>query len=192
MKEVLYVERFDQAAALLKPQRVDVLRHLAEPATCTEVAERVDQTPQWVYYHVKCLVNADLASRVSEQRVHGIQEGVYQARARSYWLSPDLVGRIGTRRTRDELSLGFLLDLVEEVQSDVAGIATTASLPGAPELPSIGLGGELRVPPHLRAAFLADLRTTMQALLTRYGGAEGEAFKLAVACYPVVAKEAAP
>jgi hypothetical protein len=189
MKEVLYLERFEQAAALFKPQRVGVLRQLAEPATCTQVAGRVDQTPQWVYYHVKCLVDAGLASRVSEQRVHGIHEGVYQAKARSYWLSPDLVGKIGTRRTRDELSLGFLLDLLEEVQADVVAIAATASLEAAPDLPSIGLGGEIRVPPHLRKEFLADLQTTMQTLLTRYGGAEGEAFKLAVACYPKVAKE---
>src|SRR4051794_6229980 len=114
VKEILYVERLEQAAALLKPQRVDVLRHLAEPATCTQVAERVEQTPQWVNYHVRCLLNADLVIRVSEQRVHGIKEGVYQARARSYWLSPDLVGKIGTRRARDELGLGCLLDLVEE------------------------------------------------------------------------------
>ena len=48
------------------------------------------------------------------------------------------------------------------------------------------------MPPHLRKEFLAELKTTMHTLLTRYGGVEGEAFKLAVACYPEVAKEAAP
>jgi hypothetical protein len=123
---------------------------------------------------------------VSERRVHGIHEGVYQAKARSYLLSPDLVGKIGLRHSRDELSLGFLLDLLEEVQADVVTIAATASQETAPELPSIGLGGEVRVPPHLRKEFLVELQTTMQSLLTRYGGAEGEAFKLAVACYPKV------
>lgn len=88
MREVLYLEQIEQAEALLKPQRVEVLRQLAEPRTCTEVAARLEQTPQRVYYHVKQLVAAGLVDRVSERRVRGITEGIYQAAARSYWLSP--------------------------------------------------------------------------------------------------------
>jgi DNA-binding transcriptional ArsR family regulator len=179
MRDVLYLERIEQAETLLKPQRVEVLRQLAEPRTCTEVGAQLGQTPQRVYYHVKRLVDAGLVEQVSERRVRGITEGIYQAVARSYWLSPQLVGRLGLRRPQDELSLGHLLDLMEEVQADVAALDRTA-----PELPSIGVSGEIRVRPEDRARFLDDLRTTLQDLFTRYGGAEGDAFKLAVACYP--------
>ena len=179
MRDVLYLERLEQAETLLKPQRVEVLRQLAEPRTCAEVAAALEQTPQRVYYHVKRLVDAGLVELVSERRVRGITEGTYQAGARSYWLSPALVGRLGLRRTRDELSLGYLLDLMEEVQAEVAALDRSA-----PELPSIGVSGEIRVRPQDRQAFLDDLRTTLQDLFTRYGGAEGDAFKLAVACYP--------
>jgi DNA-binding transcriptional ArsR family regulator len=156
-----------------------VLRQLAEPRTCTEVATRLDQTPQRVYYHVKRLVDVGLAEQVAERKVRGIHKGIYQASARSYWLSPRLVGRIGLRRAQDELSLGYLLDLMEEVQADIAALDRTA-----PELPSIGVSGEIRVPPERRQEFLADLRSTLQDLFTRYGDADGDAFKLAVACYP--------
>jgi len=179
MRDVLYLERLEQAETLLKPQRVEVLRQLAEPRTCAEVAAALGQTPQRVYYHVRRLVEAGLVELVSERRVRGITEGTYQAGARSYWLSPGLVGRLGLRRTRDELSLGYLLDLMEEVQAEVAALDRSA-----PELPSIGVSGEIRVRPQDRQAFLDDLRTTLQDLFTRYGGAEGDAFKLAVACYP--------
>jgi DNA-binding transcriptional ArsR family regulator len=179
MREVLYLEQVEQAEALLKPQRIDVLRQLAEPRSCSEVATRLDQTPQRVYYHVKRLVEAGLAAQVSDRRVRGIVEGIYQASAQSYWLSPRLVGRIGLRRTRDELSLGYLLDLMEEVQHDVARLDRTA-----PELPSIGISAEIRIPADRRPEFLSDLQRTLQELFTRYGGAEGDAFKLAVACYP--------
>ncbi|MFF3854115.1 helix-turn-helix domain-containing protein [Micromonospora sp. NPDC002575] len=180
MRDVLYLEEMSQAETLLKPQRIEVLRQLAEPGTCTEVAARLGQTPQRVYYHVKQLVAAGLAEQVSERRVRGISEGIYQAAARSYWLSPRLVGRIGgLRRARDELSLGHLLDLMEEVQADVAALDRAA-----PELPSIGVSGEIRVPAERRQEFLADLRAALEDLFTRYGGAEGDAFKLAVACYP--------
>jgi DNA-binding transcriptional ArsR family regulator len=179
MRDVLYLERIEQAETLLKPQRVEVLRQLAEPCTCTEVGARLGQSPQRVYYHVKRLVDAGLVTQVSERKVRGIHEGIYQASARSYWMSPGLVGRLGLRRAQDELSLGHLLDLVEEVQADIAGLDRAA-----PELPSIGVSGEVRVPPERRQEFLDDLRSVLQDLFTRYGGAEGDAFKLAVACYP--------
>ena len=179
MRDVLYLEEIEQAEALLKPQRVEVLRQLAEPRTCSEVAEALGQTPQRVYYHVKRLVEAGLVDQVAERKVRGVHEGIYQAGARSYWLSPRLVGRIGLRKVRDELSLGYLLDLMEEVQADIAALDRRA-----PELPSIGLSGEIRVLPERRQEFLHELQTTLQDLFTRYGGSEGDAFKLAIACYP--------
>jgi DNA-binding transcriptional ArsR family regulator len=180
MRDVVYLDQIEQAEALLKPQRIEVLRQLAEPRSCTEVAVELDQTPQRVYYHVKRLVDAGLATQVSERKVRGIHEGVYQASARSYWMSPRLVGRIGgLRRQRDEASLGHLLDLMEEVQRDVAALG-----PESTELPSIGISGEIRVRPEQRQEFLSDLQQALQDLFTRYGGAEGDAFKLAVACYP--------
>ena len=179
MRDVVYLDQIQQAEALLKPQRIDVLRRLAEPRSCTEVAAELDQTPQRVYYHVKRLVDANLVSQVSERRVRGIHEGVYQATGRSYWLSPRLVGRIGLRQARDRLSLGHLLDLVENVQADVAALDLSR-----PDLPSIGVSGDIRVRPEQRAAFLDELQHLLQDLFTRYGGAEGDAFRLALACYP--------
>jgi DNA-binding transcriptional ArsR family regulator len=193
MTDLLYLERVDQAETLLKPQRIEVLRQLAEPRSCTEVAARLDQSQQRVYYHVKRLVEHGLATQVAERRVRGINEGVYQAAARAYWLSPRLVGRIGQRQHRDEASLGYLLDLMEEVQSDVAALhiqaAARAAQPtepaaGEPDLPSLGVSGEIRVRPDRRPEFMADLKAALQDLFTKYGGAEGDAFKLAVACYP--------
>jgi DNA-binding transcriptional ArsR family regulator len=179
MRDVLFLEQIAQAEALLKPQPIDVLRQLAEPRTCTEVALRLGQTPQRVYYHVKRLVDVGLVDQIAERKVRGIHEGIYQASARSYWVSPRLVGRIGLRKVQDELSLGYLLDLMEDVQADIAALDRTA-----PELPSVGVSGEIRVLPEHRQEFLNDLQSVMQDLFTRYGGAEGDAFKLAVACYP--------
>jgi DNA-binding transcriptional ArsR family regulator len=179
MRDVAYLDRIEQAEALLKPQRIEVLRRLAEPRSCTEVAAELDQTPQRVYYHVKRLLDASLVRQVAERRVRGINEGIYQAAARSYWLSPRLVGRIGLRQTRDRLSLGYLFDLVEDVQADLAALDRTR-----PDLPSIGVSGEIRVRPEERAAFLNELQHTLQDLFTRYGGSEGDAFRMAVACYP--------
>ena len=46
------------------------------------------------------------------------------------------------------------------------------------------LSGDIRIRPEDRPAFLDDLQRTLQELFTRYGGAQGDAFRLAVACYP--------
>lgn len=179
MRDVLYLEKLEQAEALLKPRRIEVLRQLAEPHTCGQVGVALGQTPQWVYYHVKRLVGAGLVDLVAERRVRGIAEGTYRASARSYWLSPAVVGQVGARRTQDELSLGYLLNLVEEVQADVVALDRSV-----PELPSIAVSGDIRVPPERRQEFLAELRGTLQDLFTRYGGATGDGFKVALACYP--------
>jgi len=179
MRDVIYLDRIEQAEALLKPQRIEVLRRLADPRSCTEVAAALEQTPQRVYYHVQRLLAADLVRQVAERRVRGITEGIYQAAGRSYWLSPGLVGRIGLRQSRDRLHLGYLIDLMEDVQADIAALDRTR-----PDLPSIGVSGDIRVRPEQRTAFLDELQRTLQELFTRYGGAEGDAFRLAVACYP--------
>jgi len=179
MRDVVYLDQIEQAETLLKPQRIDVLRQLAVPRSCTEVAVELDQSPQRVYYHVKRLLEADLVRQVAERRVRGIHEGIYQAAGRSYWLSPRLVGPIGLRQSRDRLSLGYLVDLLEDVQADVAALDLTR-----PDLPSIGVSGDIRIRPEHRTAFLDELQGTLQDLFTRYGGSEGDAFRLAVACYP--------
>ena len=179
MREIFYLERLYQAEALLKPGRIEILRQLAAPASCTQVAARLGQLPQKVYYHVKRMERAGLVDQVAHRQVRGITEGIYQASGGSYWLAPALVGEIGQRRAQDEMSLGFLLSLSEQLQSDLAGLASQSG-----ERPSLGMSGEVRLQPERRHEFLADLRSAIEDLLTRYGGAEGSPFRIAFACYP--------
>lgn len=79
---------------------------------------------------------------------------------------------------------------MEEVQSDVAALHVQAAQRAVepekqePDLPSLGVSGAIRVRPDRRPEFMADLKSALQDLFTKYGGAEGDAFKLAVACYP--------
>ena len=178
MRDVVHLDQIEQAEALLKPQRIDAATARRAPVV-HRGGGRARPDPAAGLYHVKRLLEAGLVRQVAERRVRGIHEGIYQAAGRSYWLSPHLVGRIGLRQTRDRLSLGYLLDLMEDVQADVAALDLTR-----PDLPSIGVSGDIRVHPEQRTAFLDELQQTLQDLFTRYGGAEGDAFRLAVACYP--------
>ena len=183
MLDTLYIDAVEQADALLKPKRVEVLRQLAEPRTCTQVGQVLGDTPQAVYYHVKRLQAAGLVTLVEEHRVRGIIEGVYQSVARSFWVAPAIVGRLGEPRTRESLlGLGFLLDLTEQLQRDLAGLAS-----GPATLPSFGIAGDIRLAPEDGAAFVADLQRAFGEVLSRYGGGDGAGFRLALACYPKTA-----
>src|SRR5215218_3038370 len=182
MLDTLFIEAVEQADALLKPKRVEVLRQLADPRTCTQIGQVLGDTPQAVYYHVKRLQAHGLVTLVEEHRVRGIIEGVYQAVAKSFWVSPTIVGRLGEPRTRDQLlGLGFLLDLTESLQRDLATLGS-----GPPALPSFGIAGDIRLATEDGAAFVAELQRAFGEVLTRYGGGEGHPFRLALACYPNV------
>lgn len=68
---------------------------------------------------------------------------------------------------------------MKEVQAEVAALDRAV-----PELPSLGVAGKSGCDPERRQQFLDDFRSMLQDLSTRYGGVEGDAFKLAVAWYP--------
>jgi DNA-binding transcriptional ArsR family regulator len=184
------IDNLEQASALLKPTRVELLRLLAGPGTCPELAESLGATPQKVYYHVKVLERAGLVRKVEERRVGGIMEGVYQAVARSYWVSPRLVGRLGgATATRERLSLESLLDLMEDAQVELADVARNVR----GDLPTLGLAAQIELPDEsAREAFMNELRDIFESLARKYGQRSGaapadgpaELFRLVLACFP--------
>ena len=189
MQDMLYVEDLDQASVLLKPRRVEILQHLGEPRSCVELAEMLQDTPQKIYYHIKALEQAGLVEKVSERRVRAIVQGFYQARARSYWLAPSLVGHIDAgQRVQEQASLGFLLGLAEQLQTEVGHLAQTEAL----EIPSLGLAAQIELrDEEQRSDFMHDLQQSIQALARKYGRQigdhepeSGQVFRLLIACYP--------
>lgn len=192
---VLCIESLDQAAVLLKPLRVALLRAMGEPRTCPELAEQFGETPQKIYYHVKTLERAGLVERTGQRSVNGIPEGFYRACAQSYWLSPRLVKRYGGRRAiRDQTSLGILASHAEEMLEDVGRLADQSAA-GA-HVPSLSLSAEISLPSaEHRQRFLDELRDTFDAIARRHGArAEDphrtESFRFTIACYPTENGEA--
>ncbi|NWF68287.1 MAG: helix-turn-helix transcriptional regulator [Chloroflexi bacterium] len=191
MQDVCYVDDLERALALLKPQRLEILKRLDEPRTCPELADFFDESPQKVYYHVKALENAGLVAKVAEKRVRGTVEGYYQARARSYWLAPKLIGQIGgARAAQDQLSLRVLLQLAEEVIEDTGKLGAASAV--GQSVPSLSLSAHIHLPDaNRRAAFMQELQATFQQLARKYGLPEddvaitdGQGFRLVLLCYP--------
>lgn len=192
MQDVLYIELVEQAAALLHPMRIDLLKRMETPRSCPDLAAEFNTTPQKIYYHIKALEKADLVQKVEERKIRGVLEGQYQARAKSYWLAPSLVGQVGgTQTSRDQSSLRFLLSLAEEVQKDIGHLGQRSAV--GETVPSLGMSADIYLPDgERRADFLEDVQTLFQDLARRYGlppdevGGElvGKMFRLILACYP--------
>ena len=192
MQDVLYIEEAEQAATLLHPLRMELLQRMEEPRTCPELAALFDSTPQKIYYHIKALEKAGLIEKVEERRVRGAVEGYYQAKARSYWLAPHLVGQIGGgRAAQDQTSLRFLLNLAEEIHDDIGRLGQQSE--AGSNVASLGLSAHIYLPDgERRAAFLVDVQDVFQGLATKYGippdemdaDLIGKAFRLILACYP--------
>jgi DNA-binding transcriptional ArsR family regulator len=190
MQELLYIEDVEQAAALLKPQRIEMLKLMDRPRTCVELGQVFGETPQKIYYHVKALQTAGLVEQVGERRVRGTVEGSYQARARSYWLASDLVGQIGGAAiAQDQVSLRHLLSLTEEMRDDIGHLAQQVGH----ALPSLGLSLHVELADESRRAeFMADVQHLAQVLARKYGATAGDTdtqppkpqFRLVLACYP--------
>src|SRR3954454_17283968 len=171
MQEVLYIEDVDQAAALLKPQRIEMLKLMDHPRTCLELGNMFGETPQKIYYHVKALQSAGLVEQVGERRVRGTVEGSYQARAHSYWLASDLVGQIGGAAiAQDQVSLRHLLSLTEEMRGDIGHLAQKVGK----EMPSLGVSLQVELDDESRRAdFMADVQQMAQILARKYGATAG-------------------
>lgn len=192
MQETFYVDSVEQAESLLKPQRIELLRAMAEARTCPELAEQFGRSPQQIYYHIKALEKAGLVEKVAEKRVRGTVEGHYRAAARSYWLDSRLVGEVGSeRQAKDQLSLRFLMSLAQDIHDEVGRLGHDSAV--GKDVPSLGLSANIYLPDgRRRAAFLQEVQQTFQTLAEKYGlpegGEHGEVeaeFKLALACYPV-------
>lgn len=190
MQDVFYIETVEQATTLLKPQRVELLKRLDEPRTCPELAGFFGQTPQKIYYHIKELEKAGLVVKTDERRVRGVVEGYYQAKARSYWLAPHLVGRLGGERSaKNQASLRFLLTLAEEIHDDVGRLAN--KIEENQDVPSLALSAHLHLPNgQRRAEFLQEVQTFFQGLAHKYGLPDDTAtdnpvdFRVVLGCYP--------
>ena len=195
-RDVMLLESAQPAVVMLKPLRIAMLRELAEPKSCPQLAATFNETPQKMYYHVKSMERAGLVERTGERDVNGIKEGFYQACAKSYWLSPRLVrGMGGERAVRDQTSLAVLAGNAESQLEDVGRLSAQSST--GQHVPSLSLAVDIALPSVARRAeFLEALRTTFEALAREYSASsehntpDADSFRFTLSCYPKPDQEA--
>jgi DNA-binding transcriptional ArsR family regulator len=189
-----------KAAVLMNPLRAAVLRSAVEPASATELAGRLGLTRQRVNYHVRALARAGLLRRAGRRRKRNMIEQRYVATARSYVLSPDVLGPAGAqgaageRGAEDEYSAARLMLLAARSQSELGRSMQAAAAEGK-RLSTLSIETALRFESaEQRAEFAEALRTAVLDVVARHAspmeGASGESgpgrpYRLLIGCHPI-------
>lgn len=191
MKEVHRIEQISEAKTLLNPIRISLLRLLREPQTCTDLAKQLGISPQRTNNHLKELLQEGLIQKVEQKTKRNLVEGVYQAIAKSYWLSPRLLQE-GCEHSEERISLNNLLLMAERLQDDVTELLSQV---GAEKVPTVGITAEIRLQgSDAREAFMRDYLALMHELIKKYQGMgpEVERYTAMLLCYPALSPQREP
>src|SRR5947199_5495672 len=191
MYPVAVIEDPAAAEVSLDPVRARLLAELAEPASATMLAARVDLPRQKVNYHLRTLEQHGLVELVEERRKGNVTERMMRTTASSYVISPAALAAVqpDPARSPDRLSARWLLAVAARLVRDV-GLLVTGAAKAKQRVATFALDGEVRFASAAdRAAFAEELTNAVQALLAKYHDATaqgGRDHRLIVAIHPSV------
>ncbi len=183
-----------RAAALLDPGRLRVLEQLREPDSAAGVARRLELPRQQVNYYLRELEKSGLVEFVEERRKGNCLERVVRASARSYLISPEVLGRLGEDRdvTPDRFSAAWLLAAAARLVRELGLVRSRAEAAGK-RIATLTIETELRFASAAdRHAFAEELATAVAAVAARYNTNRpgSRAFRLRVGAWPAITKGA--
>lgn len=181
----------EQAAALVDPARLRVLETLrTEPNSAAGVARVLSLSRQQVNYHLRDLETQHLVEFVEERRKGNCMERIVRATARSYLISPEALGKLGSspEARHDRFSIAHLVATAARAIRDLAVLQVRADKAGK-RLATLTLDTEITFEsPESRNAFAEELANTVAQLTAKYHRPEGRKFRLFAACYPAITK----
>ena len=87
MKKVNPIQTFEQIKILADERRIEILRLLmAEPATLSQLAQQLGQSPAWVRHHTEKLLKAELIELDRIVKTGKVSEKYYRAKAGAFFL----------------------------------------------------------------------------------------------------------
>lgn len=184
----------DAAAALLQPDRLRLLRELAEPDSASGLARRLRLPRQRVNYHLRELEREGLVELVTERKKGNCIERVVRASARGYVVSPEVLGSLGADpgRVADRQSAAYLAALAARAIRELGGLTERARRENK-RLATFSLDSEVAFASAAdRAAFAEELTQAVAVLIARYhtaGASAGRSFRLIVGAYPAAASK---
>jgi DNA-binding transcriptional ArsR family regulator len=188
VRAVEVIEEPARVAAALDPVRSRILAALAEPGSATTVALALGQPRQKINYHLRALEAHGLVDLVEERPRRGLTERVVVASARSYVVSPAVMGANTPDPDRsDRLTADYLIALAARLVREVADLARRAERSRRP-LATLALDADIRFASAAdRAAFTGELTRAVTDLAARYhdeAAPGGRWHRLVIAAHP--------
>jgi DNA-binding transcriptional ArsR family regulator len=193
---VTVIRDLSQAAVLLEPTRLRLVRELSEPASAAGLARRLNLPRQRVNYHLRELENAGVLREVGTQRKRNCTERILQATARAYVLSPDILAELGQTPdgVRDRFSSTYLLNVATRTIRDLAVLRSWADS-GGKRLATLTLETEIRfASPAAMQRFSEELAERFAQLAAKYhdeSAPAGRVVRAFAGAYPAITKPAA-
>ncbi|MGW4829312.1 winged helix-turn-helix domain-containing protein [Amycolatopsis japonica] len=194
MFSVAVIEDAEAAEVSLDPVRARLLAELAEPASATMLAARVDLPRQKVNYHLRALEKHGLVELVEERRKGNVTERMMRATASSYVISPTALSAVqpDPAQSPDRLSARWLLAVAGRLVRDV-GLLITGATKARKRVATFAIDGEVRFSSAAdRAAFAEELTIAITSLVSKYhdeGAEQGRDHRIVVAVHPSVKTE---
>lgn len=194
------VRDLDRAACLLHPIRRRILAALTQRDSAAGLARRLQLPRQMLGYHMKEMAREQMLIPAGRRRRRQFHDQCYVARARTYLLSPELLGKLAAdpRILGDRFSAAYLLGLAAQVQAELGRCIELASAADK-RLSTLSVNALLRfTSKEQRAKFTEVLQRAVVEVVGRhsspYKNADGSAgqgrpFRLVLGCYPIPPKD---
>ncbi len=169
MRDLEVIDDAAVAVAMLDPLRRQVLTALAEPGSASSLASDLGLARQKVNYHLRTLEEHGLVALLEERPRRGMTERIVQASARSYVISPDVLGTLAADPDRTgHLSVRYILSVASRTIHEVAAMLQKAELAGQ-SLPTLTIDTSIRFANAAdRKAFTEELAGAVGGLVAAY------------------------
>jgi DNA-binding transcriptional ArsR family regulator len=184
----------ERAAHLVDPMRVALLERLSEPASASSLSRELGVPRQRINYHLRELERAGFVELVEERRKGNCTERLVKATARSYLISPEVLGALGRtpEEQHDRFSASYLMAAAGRILRDLAEQVARVSS-AKRRVATLTLEADIRfASAERRVAFAEDLTTSLARLVAKYHDAAApgsRTFHLVVGAYPAPGKE---
>ena len=174
---------------LLHPLRLQIMELAIEETSGIQAARHLGLPRQMVNYHVSALERAGFLIRIGDVRRRNMVERRLQSSAKSYLISPEILGRLSgaRRRAPDPSSPDALISLTARVQNDLG-----TSVTGPDQRPTFSLFSKLQFHHDAedRDAFIRAVGESIVAIIRRFappvGGADHTSkYGLMLGLYPL-------
>jgi len=191
-EDIEYLTELDRVTVLLHPLRLQIMELAIEETSGTEAARQLGLPRQMVNYHVTALEKAGFLVRVGDVRRRNMVERRLRSSARSYLISPDILGSLSGARRRppDPASRSALLSLTARIQSELG--ATSHTQPGTTAGPPVlSYSSKLQFSSDdSRTAFIRALGESLVAIVRDFSapiqaGGSKQQYGLLLGLYPL-------